>query len=282
MNALGKSFVVATAVVAVALACIGCGASANSVAETSTTTPKGAPTPTASQRSTAVPTATHVAASTATTGVLPEGEPAPLAPGRYAIPSRHFGVSAPLQATYPTLSFTVPAGWSGNSTLVGKTAGSTDRALPGLWAWNFDHGYKDPCTDHTPVVPATGSGAAGLLRVLADEPGIRAGRVTDVTVGGHAGAYLEYTVTTDRTTCGNGQDDLTIWGECPPPVKIGCEALTGGARYGANKNDRERAYAIDVDGTTYTFFTPRPADLVAADRAELQLVLDSIEFEPAS
>ena len=215
MNALGKSFVVATAVVAVALACTGCGASANSVAETSTTTPKVAPTPTATQRPTAVPTATPAAASTATTGVLPEGEPTPLTPGRYAITSRHFGVPAPLEATYPTLSFTVPAGWSGNSTLVGKTAGSTDRALPFLWAWNFDHGYKNPCTDHTPVVPAAGSGAAGLLRVIAGEAGINPGRVTDVTVGGHAGAYVEYTVTTDRTTCGNGQDDLCDLGRVP-------------------------------------------------------------------
>ena len=142
--------------------------------------------------------------------------------------------------------------------------------------------YKNPCTDHTPVVPAAGSGAAGLLRVIAGQPGIRAGRVTDVTVGGHAGAYVEYTVTTDRTTCGNRQDDLWIWGECPPPVKTGCEALTGGARYGVNKNDRERAYAIDVDGTTYTLFTNQPADLQAADRAELQQVIDSIAFEPAS
>jgi hypothetical protein len=282
MNALARSVVVVAAVAAVALACTGCGTSPRSVAETSTTTPTVAPTPTATQRQTAVPTATPAAASTATTGVLTEGEPTPLAPGRYAIASGHWGVSDQLVAAYPRLSFTVPSGWWGNETLVGKTAAVSDHSLPFVWAWNFDHGYKDPCTDHTPVVPAAGSGAAGLLRVLAGESGIRAGRVTDVTVGGHAGAFVEYTVTTDRTTCGNGQDDLWIWGECPPPVTIGCEALTGGARYGANKGDRERAYAIDVDGTIYTFFTARPADLVAADRAELQRVLDSIEFEPAS
>jgi len=274
--------IAATAVLAVTLACTGCTPTASNAGIPQSPTPTATAVATAAPTATVVPTASPVAASTATTGVLSEGEPRPLTPGRYAITSRHFGVPAPLEDTYPTLSFTVPAGWSGNSTLVGKTAGSTDRALPGLWAWNFDHGYKNPCTDHTPVVPAAGSGAAGLLRVIAGQPGISAGRVTDVTVGGHVGAYVEYTVTTDRTTCGNGQDGLWIWGACPPPVKTGCEAVTGGARYGANKNDRERAYAIDVDGTTYTFFTVRPADLVAADRAELQQVLDSIEFEPAS
>ena len=56
---------------------------------------------------------------------------------------------------------------------------------------------------------------------------------------------------------------------------------SGDGRWGVSLNDRERAYAIDVDGKTVTFFTAQPADLLAADRPELQQVLDSIEFEPA-
>jgi hypothetical protein len=288
MHEHGRTLVLATAAVAVALTCLGCGASASNagVASTSTVSPAAAPTATPAAAAptatpVAAPTATPVAAPTAATGVLADGEPTPLEPGRYTISGRHFGVPTPLEDTYPRLSFTLPAGWSGNSTLVGKTAGSSDQPLPGLFAWNFDHGFKNPCTDHTPVVPAAGSGATGLLRVIAGEPGIDAGPVTDVTVGGHDGAYVEYTVTTDRTTCGNGEDQLWIWGSCPPPVTLGCEGLTGDARYGANKDDRERAYAIDVDGTLYTFFTARPADLLAAERAEFQRFLDSIEFEPA-
>ncbi len=51
---------------------------------------------------------------------------------------------------------------------------------------------------------------------------------------------------------------------------------------GASHNDSERAYAIDVNGKTSTFFTNEPVDLGARDRAELQQVLDSIEFDPAS
>ena len=47
-------------------------------------------------------------------------------------------------------------------------------------------------------------------------------------------------------------------------------------------NDRERAYAIDVNGKTVTFFTSEPGDLLAADQPELQQVLDSIEFEPTA
>ena len=62
----------------------------------------------------------------------------------------------------------------------------------------------------------------------------------------------------------------------------GCENVgSGDRRYGVSKDDPERAYAIDVNGKTVTFFTGQPADLLVADRPELQLVLDSIEFEPA-
>ena len=56
---------------------------------------------------------------------------------------------------------------------------------------------------------------------------------------------------------------------------------SGDRRYGVSLNGRERAYAIDVSGKTYTFLTNQPADLTAADTSALQQVLDSIEFEPA-
>lgn len=273
MNVLGKTLVAATAIVALALTCIGCGASANGVGvtPTPTTTPTGAATPTVAPARTVAPTPT--AAPAATPALLPEGEPAALVPGRYAFPSF---------LTNPTISFTVPSGWRGHSFMVGKDYGGTGPAAPVLFGWPFDHGFKDPCTDHTPVLPAAGSGAAGLLAVIAGQPGIDAGPVTDATVAGHDGKFVEYTVTADPATCGNGQDGFWIWGSCPAPVTLGCEDLAGDRRYGASRNNRERAYAIDVDGKTVTFFTSQPADLTAADRAELQQVLDSIEFEPAS
>jgi hypothetical protein len=208
----------------------------------------------------------------ATLAVLPEGDSVGLTPGRYAFPSR--GIN-------PAISFTVPSGWAGGSTLVEKDYGDNGPAAPFMWDWDFDHGFKNPCTDHTPVVPAVGSGAAGLLGVIANQPGIDAGAIADATIGGHAGKSVDYTVTADPATCGNGEDGFWIWGTCPAPVTPGCENVTGDRRYGASHGSSERAYAIDVDGTIVTFFTAQPADLLAADRAEFQQLLDSIKFEPA-
>ncbi len=66
-------------------------------------------------------------------------------------------------------------------------------------------------------------------------------------------------------------------------MTTGCELVgVGDRRYGVALNRPERAYAIDVDGKTVTFFTKEPASLSAADRAELQQVIDSMEFEPAA
>lgn len=233
-------------------------------------TPGSTPRASATVAPSAVPSPKATPAPTL--AVLPEGNSVAIAPGRYTFPKR--GIN-------PEISFTVPAGWAGSSTQVAKASGDNGPAAPFLWDWDFDHGFKNPCTDHTPVLPAAGSGAAGLLGVIARQPGIAAGPIADVTLGGRAGKSVDYTVTADPATCGNGEDGFWIWGTCPAPVTFGCENVTGDRRYGAEKGNRERAYAIDVDGRLVTFFTAQPADLLAADRAEFQRFLDSIRFEPA-
>ena len=205
----------------------------------------------------------------------PSPTPAPISssdqalePGRYVFVDPPSGLPATLHDTFPRMSFTVPAGWTGNSATLGKDYGEAGPAGPFLWAWYFDRGFTDPCTDHTPVQSAEGSGAAGLISVIADQPGIDAGVITDVTVGGYAGKAVDYTVTTDPATCGNGEDGFWIWGS------------EDDRRFGVSLNDPERVYVIDVDGTMYAFFTNEPAGISAADRAELEAIIDSIEFEP--
>ena len=259
MHALANALVTVTAVVAVALACIGCGAAATNVGvvQTPTATPKPASSSTAAPTT---PSLTPTVAPAPTPQVI-RGDFAALEPGRrYALPSR---------GTNPSISFVAPPGWTGNETLATKDYGDSGPDGPVWFPQPFDHGFKNPCTDHTPVLPAAGSGPAGLLGVIAGQPGIKAGPLTDVTVGGHAGKSVAYTVTVDPATCAS--DDagggFWIWGTCSAPVTVGCELVgDGDRRYGVGLNSPERAYAIDVDGKTVTFFTKEPDHLSASDR----------------
>jgi hypothetical protein len=200
------------------------------------------------------------------------GDLSQLEPGRYALASR---------GSNPVIAFTVPSGWATDGVFVAKDYPESGPIAPALFTWGFDHGYKDPCADHTPVLPAKGSGAAGLLAVIAREPGIKAGPIKDATVAGHDGKYIDLTVTADPATCGNGDDGFWIWGNCPAPVTVGCEDVTGDRFFGVSHDDHDRVYAIDVDGRTDTFFTNEPLHLLAADRTELKAVLESLEFGPA-
>ena len=278
MNALGKSLIVATSVVAIALASAGCGPTAQNVgaAQAPTPGPTTASTPAPTPKATAIPMATAIPTATATPeptlAVITPGESTPLEPGRYAFPSR---------GSNPEISFTVPSGWTSDGVFVAKHDSQSGGVAPALFTWGFDHGYKDPCTDHTPVMPAAGSGAAALLAVIAGEPGLHAGPIEDATVAGHAGKYVDLTVTGDPATCGNGHDGFWIWGNCPAPVTVGCEDVTGDRFFGVAKGDTDRVYALDFGGKIYTFFTNEPAGVLGVDRAELHRVFDSIRAEPA-
>ena len=161
MHASSKVLMAATAVLAVTLACTGCTPSATGggTAPAPTGTPQGTATaaPAVAEKATAAatPTAAPTAAPAATPTLLTDGEPVALKPGKYAFATTGTG---------PGILVTVPSGWVGNWKLVGKDIGDSGRDGPVLFGWPFNHGFKDPCTDHTPVVPAAGTGAAGLLR----------------------------------------------------------------------------------------------------------------------
>jgi hypothetical protein len=53
-------------------------------------------------------------------------------------------------------------------------------------------------------------------------------------------------------------------------------------RRDARERPIDRIYALDVDGTRFTFFARIPSRTTAADRAELQAIIDSIGIEPLS
>jgi len=209
------------------------------------------------------------AAPTATPAILPADTA--VEPGRYRMDSIGLvGGSVPA-----TLSITVPSGWMSVGThIVGKDYGQAAGAALGVW--QISDRFKQPCTDHTLFQPVPGPSVDELLSALASQPGITAGPVTDVTVGGYSGKYVELTVATDIATCQvpSGDDPLSgfwLWA-----------SADGDRRYVQDSDETDRIYAVDVGGSRFTFYARIPKRTTAADRAEIQAIIDSITIEPSS
>lgn len=163
---------------------------------------------------------------------------------------------------------TVPtAGWTNYSDFaVDKNYGPTDaEAGASFVVWHITNVYRDPCTDHVPASPVPGADIDELLERLASQDGLEAGPLTDVTIDGYAGKFVELTITTDIATCPGG---FYTWG-----------SETDG-RFAQGNDEVVRVYALDVDGARLTFFARIPARTTAADRAELESVIDSIDIDP--
>lgn len=202
---------------------------------------------------------------TATPAPIPSAE-GPIPPGRYRLGSHGQVASIP-----GILSITLPAGW-------GMGAGDfvVNKNEMALGDWQMSNRFNQPCTDHTLFSPEPGPGIDELLAALASQPGIEAGPITDVTVDGYSGKSVELTVATDIATCPAdiGEDPLSgFWLWASPD---------GDRRYVQSSDETDRIYAVDVDGTRLTFFARFSAQATAADRAELQAIIDSIGIEPAA
>lgn len=178
-----------------------------------------------------------------------------LEPGRYRIKN---------------VTIDVPAGWRTHEAgdLIRKDYGSAPGEEGALLAvWPISGTFKDPCTDHTLVVPTPGPGIDGLADALANQPGTEAGPPTEVTVDGYRAWLVESTVTADLEPCGT--NEFLLWAD-----------PRGGGRYVQGTNELNRMYIVDVDGERLTFNARFPAMTTAADRAELEAIIASIDIEP--
>jgi hypothetical protein len=190
------------------------------------------------------------------------GSTSKLDPGRYRFTFIPPGATAP----FP-MSITLPAGWSGFGFGINKNYGPLDADVgAALGLWEITNRFVDPCTDHTLLDPTPGPGIDELIDALASQPGIDAGPPTDVTVDGYRGKFIELTVTADVDTC--GFEGFWLWA-----------SSDGDRRFHQGANEMNRIYILDVGGVRRTFFARIPARTTAADRAELDAIIDSIDIE---
>jgi hypothetical protein len=171
----------------------------------------------------------------------------------------------------PALILTVPEGDSGWSNYGSHLEKDYGRSVgPAVYVPGISRTYVDPCTDHTLKEPAP-RGVQQLIAALGNQPGMSSKPTADVTISGYSGQYVDTTVTADITKCG-GQDAFWLWSG-----GSGDDHWVAGAT-----GETYRVYALDVDGTTFTFAVRIPANTTDAELAEVMAVLERLEIEPAA
>lgn len=257
MSTIARVAIAAAAVLAIGVAWVNLAPSRGGVGGGPPSSPSVSVAPTPNVSPSVSPSPSGSVADLMTYGSIP--------PGRYRLARSVAGTPST-----PRLVVTLPAGWATeDSSLVLKNYGP--QAGLALGSWIIDGTVVDPCTDHTFVEPKPGPGVDALAQALAHQPGTTAAPPAAVTVDGYRGKLVELTVTADISKCGNGVDGFWIW-----------TSPDGDRRYVQDTNEVDRIYILDVDGQRYTFNARIPARTTAADRAELETVLKSIDIQPAS
>jgi len=257
MSNLTRLALVAAAVVAVVIGAIrflpttpGTGAPESSPTPAPTTTPSDTPAPSLALQSPGV-----LCTDSCRIGRLE--------PGTYS-----FEPSA--KGTPVTFSFTVPAGWSvDGGGFVTKHAGEPGEVF--FASWKVSHVFSDVCAwqDASKLV-AAGTTAAELATALTAQKNRVVSPTTDITVGGFPAKRIELTQPAglDPSTCTDGI--LRAWPDPGPDM--------GGGLCCFPKGSIDDMFIADVDGQRVVFIARHQPGSSPADVAELNAIVDSIQF----
>ena len=207
------------------------------------------------------PTAT---ASPSPTPVALERQPnGPLAAGSYYI--NNVGTKK--------LTLTVPAGWSrptATDAFVIKNEGTPGEVF--LLTWVVSHTFTDVCHWSADSLVNAGTTVDQLVSALVDQTGRTASTPSDLTVAGFPAKRVELTVASDLDVATCTEGILRYW-PAPGPD------LTGGLCCNPAGNT-DVISVVDVAGKRLVVVARYYPGSTAADKAELQAIVDSIQIEP--
>jgi len=208
------------------------------------------------------PTPTPIATPTPSASPVPEISVGPLSAGTYLMPNGDW--------TLP-LTVTVPSGWALNADGFihkgGPYEGATGVTGIALATWLITHVYGDSCQWQGTLLEV---GSRELLATsLAEQKGHTSSSSVEVTLGGLRASRLELTVPGefDRSVCQSSV--LRLWPD-PGPDENGGHRIYPG--------QTTTVYAIEDKGKVMALFTVTNENSAAGDVAELQDIVDSVQF----
>lgn len=173
----------------------------------------------------------------------------PLVPGRYVYAADRVRVI-----------LTVPEGWEGGAFSISEAPG---RELPD----GANVGFRQPSTVFTdPCAPERGAATLGstvedLVNALADLPNVTGSAQAEVTISGFSGTHLTFVVDTQGIDC-----VMALYGQ-------------GSFIRAAENGQQQDLWILDVDGTRFVIDAATYPETSAADRAELQTIVETLVIE---
>lgn len=234
----------------------------------------GGPGATAQPTATALPTATAQPSATAQPTAAPSpgaaefpGISAQVASGTYFWP---FGRDA------STLTFTIPAEWTSVYSVANKHRGGPAEIAFGPWI--IANVYTDPCQWQGSLLdPAVGPTVDDLATALVAQEGRNATAPTDVTLGGYPAKRIELSISADLDTATCDKGIIRTW---VAPGEDGADWPAGQEYYGPRSGQLNVTYIVDINGARLVFDTWHMPGTSAADLAELETIIESIQIEP--
>jgi hypothetical protein len=196
--------------------------------------------------------------------VLPSG--GPLAAGSYSITDAEWTGGS-------RMTLTVPAGWTiptSTDAIVIKNEGKPGEVL--FTSWVLTHIEADACQWSDTTLVNVGTSVDQLVTALGNQKSRQATTPSDVTVGGFAAKRLDLTVppTLDVATCSNGV--LRYWPGAGPDLASGLCCNPAG--------NTDEIYVVDAAGKRPVIVARFYPGSTAADKAELQSIVDSVQITP--
>jgi hypothetical protein len=188
-----------------------------------------------------------------------------IAPGSYYTTEAIAGASR--------LTLTVPAGWSRpktTDTILIKNEGTAGEV--NLNAWIVTHVFADVCHWSADSLVDAGTTADQLVSALVGQKGRQASTPSELTLGGFPAKRVELSVSPslDVATCTDG--NLRYWPDAGPNLNGGMCCNRAG--------NTDVVYAVDAGGKRLVYIARYYPGSTAADKAELQAIVDSIQITP--
>ena len=189
----------------------------------------------------------------------------PVAPGVHRLGRVNGG-----RQDLPGILITLPEGWH-NIDGWALHRGSLDEPTVAIQFWDVGQVYGQPCQWRGTLFDP-GPSVEDLAKALSDIPLRRATGLRDVTLGGHSGRYMWWSVPADMDFTGCDMDGPDHY----------FESWTGGNtgdRYQQGAGQVDQLWILDVDGARLVIDAFDMPSATAAEREELREVIGSIRFE---